>query len=336
MKLISFIIPAHNCVSTIENTVKSIEALKLNSEIVIVENGSTDNTRDLVYSLVEQHENIRLFTSDKGVSKARNKGVDVSTGDWIVFIDADDESLRGIEAMSGHLSMQGLDIIIGSYKKDDDIIRHDYSIMNTSVENTDELKSWLISRPTLRMQAWAKIYRTSFLKENKLRFNEYLSYSEDSEFVIRALIKAKKVIITDIPFYQYHSGTISAMRGFVEGRIEKYITALEVAESDVESESKIIKNAFVNYMIAHINIIAVHDVFGCEIKDTWRNKCRKMRNLMQESVIERTLKGKIIPINLQSLPVLMCRYHLTVLGGLVYYARSLQNRRRYIKASKYA
>ena len=335
MKLISFIIPAHNCAATIENTVKSIETVQIDSEIIIVENGSSDDTSDVVYSLADQYKNIRLFTSDKGVSKARNKGIDVSMGDWIVFIDADDESLRGIETMREHLSMQCLDLIIGSYKKDNDIIRHDYSTMNTGVENTDELKSWLISRPTLRMQAWAKIYRTSFLKENKLRFNEDLSYSEDSEFVIRAIVKAQKVMITDVPFYHYHSGTISAMRGFVEGRIEKYITALEAAESDVEGESSVIKHAFIDYVIAHINIMGVHDVFGCEVKETWRNRCRKMRNLMQESVIERTLNGKSISKNLQSLPVLLCRYHLTALSGVIYYTRSLQNRKRYIKAGNY-
>ena len=57
----------------------------------------------------------------------------------------------------------------------------------------------MLSRPTLRMQAWAKIYRTDFLKDKKIFFNEELSYSEDSEFVIRVLEKAGKVFVSDIP-----------------------------------------------------------------------------------------------------------------------------------------
>lgn len=332
MNKISFIIPAHNCANTIERAVKSILTLSVNLEIIIVENGSKDNTVDVVKRLANQYKNIHDISSDKGVSIARNKGIDAATGDWIIFVDADDECLQGIEKTSKYLNDNDLDLIIGSYKKDNDVISHNYRILNKVITNNEDIKSWLISRPTLRMQAWAKIYRAEFLKVNKLRFNEDLSYSEDSEFVIRTLIKAQKVVIADIPFYQYHSGTVSTMRSVVEGRTEKYITALEVAEADVEDEGKAIKRAFVDYVIAHINIIGVHDVFSCEIKETWRNRCRKMHYLMQERVIARTIKDFKFSINLQSIPVMLCKYRLIIFGGGIYYIRSLQNRIRYKRA----
>ncbi len=335
MKLTSFIIPAHNCATTIENTVKSIVAIQIDSEIIIVENGSTDNTANVIKSMADTYSNIKLFTSDKGVSKARNKGMDVATGDWIIFVDADDKSLPGVVEMREQLSTQDLDLIVGSYKKDDDIICHNYNSLNTTTGVTDEIKSWLISKPTLRMQAWAKIYRASFLKQYNLRFDESLSYSEDSEFVIRVLMKARKVLITDNMFYQYNSGTVSAMRGFVDGRIEKYIMALEKAQNDIKGESSKVQQAFIDYVIAHINIMGVHDVFEVEIKESWKTRCMKMKKLMAESVIRESIESKSVSMSINMLPILLCKNHLIALGGIVYYVRSFQNRMRYKKARKY-
>lgn len=330
MKL-SFIIPAHNAAETIERTVSSIERLNLNSEILIIENGSTDNTLGIAKNCAANNRAIRILTSETGVSKARNKGIEEAIGDWIVFADADDECLTGLQTIfeivqaqlnsertEGFNNKTGtLDIIVGSYMKDDDPIIHDYQRVNTVVNVFDDLKAWMISKPTLRMQAWAKIYRADFLRNSQLLFNEDLSYSEDSEFVIRALLRAHNVLISNIPVYQYHSGTISTMRGFVEGRIGKYTKALEVAGIDIEDECFEVKQAFIDYVIAHINIIGVHDIFGYEIKEKWGNRCRKMRSLLKENVIERTIKDVRFSMNLQSLPVKLCKHHLTILGGNV-------------------
>ena len=344
MKL-SFIIPAHNAAETIERTVSSIEKLNLSPEILIIENGSTDDTLRIAEKCASRNCAIRVLQSETGVSRARNAGIKEATGNWIVFADADDEYLEGLHTLLDKVQTQSVaeaekqrqqtdraDVIIGSYMKDNDSIIHDYKLLNTVVGASDEVKAWLISKPTLRMQAWAKVYRKDFLIENQLFFNEDLSYSEDSEFVIRTLIKAQYVLISDIPVYKYHSGTISTMRSFVEGRTEKYIKALEVAESDVEEEREKVKQAFLDYTIAHINIIGVHDIFACEIKETWKNRCKKMNNLMKEGVLERTLLDMSFSANLQSLPVILCKHHLTAAGGIIYYVRSLQNRKRYRRA----
>ena len=334
MDKITFIIPAHNCAETIERTVESIQSTQLGTEVIIVENGSVDNTVDAIKGLTKKYSNIRFLTSEKGVSKARNKGIDAANGDWIIFVDADDECLDGVKTISEHLSKDDLELIIGSYKKDSDSISHDYKILNKVTENTDELKAWLISKPTLRMQAWAKVYRTAFLKKYNLRFNENLSYSEDSEFVIRVLLKTRRIMIADSLFYQYHSGTDSAMRGFTEGRIEKYVRALNAAEKDIEPENAVVKRAFKEYVIAHINIMGVHDVFGAEIKESWMVRCRKMNELLSVGEINRAIKDLRFPNNLQTLPVALCKYHLTSIGGAIYYVRSFQNRRRYQRAQR--
>lgn len=70
---ISFIIPAHNAEKTLEQTVESGRRLDVDYEILLVENGSTDRTGRIVSELSGRYENIKALTSEKGVSRARNK-----------------------------------------------------------------------------------------------------------------------------------------------------------------------------------------------------------------------------------------------------------------------
>lgn len=91
--IISFIIPAHNASKTIEKAVKSIicdQEVMDKIEIIIVENTSSDETTKKCEELVNTNHNVYLYHSDKGVSNARNKGIEKAKGCWLFFVDADD------------------------------------------------------------------------------------------------------------------------------------------------------------------------------------------------------------------------------------------------------
>ena len=94
---ISFIIPAYNAENNLKLCVESIilncidDKYENQIEILIIENGSIDRTME-VAKTIEQYDNrVRVYNSSKGVSKARNLGLKVARGDYIVFIDADDQ-----------------------------------------------------------------------------------------------------------------------------------------------------------------------------------------------------------------------------------------------------
>lgn len=91
--LISFIIPAYNAADTIEKAVQSLTDVP-RTEVLIVENGSTDKTEQILQQLKKKYSNIKIFTSDKGVSNARNLGIQNATGEWLAFVDADDYLAR--------------------------------------------------------------------------------------------------------------------------------------------------------------------------------------------------------------------------------------------------
>ena len=89
---ISAIIPTYNRVFYLEEAVKSIQNQEFdNYEILIIDDGSTDNSRQKINYLSSEDSRIRYFYQEnKGRSAARNAGIDLCQGDWLLFLDSDD------------------------------------------------------------------------------------------------------------------------------------------------------------------------------------------------------------------------------------------------------
>ena len=85
---LSVIIPAYNCEKTIVRAIKSTGVYLNNQiEVIVINNGSTDNTEMLIKKERKSNKNIIYAESENGVSNARNKGIEMSRGNWITFLD---------------------------------------------------------------------------------------------------------------------------------------------------------------------------------------------------------------------------------------------------------
>ena len=98
MYLISIIIPVYNSDKTIERTLRSLNNISLESkkycEVIVVDDGSTDLGMNIVETMKRELSPLRFVIikqENKGTGAARNKGIDKSSGEWIFFLDADDE-----------------------------------------------------------------------------------------------------------------------------------------------------------------------------------------------------------------------------------------------------
>ena len=96
MKILSIIIPCYNSEKTIVrtlNSIKGFEAFKNNFEIIIVNDGSTDSTLELIIDFFKENNFIYLIKnqSNLGLSEARNNGLKIAKGKYIWFVDSDDE-----------------------------------------------------------------------------------------------------------------------------------------------------------------------------------------------------------------------------------------------------
>ena len=333
---LSFIIPAYNCEETLHRWVASIErdVQKSNAacEVLIIENGSTDETWNVAETLGEKYKNVVFLKSDKGVSKARNKGIKQAKGKWLVFVDADDEWIHGsIAKILEHVEKGCIDLLMCSYYKGDKRIVHDYKTMNEAFfDSLDDFKAWLLVRPTVRMQVWAKVFKKSIIEQYELRFNEGLSFSEDSEFLLRFVQHCDSMLVSDSPIYRYSSSGVSAVRTYSPDRQKMYLKSLEATSRDVENESAIVKDAYVEYVLAHFNLIAVHDIFDLQIKGSFGEKYKNMKKLIKEPVFERALKD--IPLkkclNIQLSPEACIKCHLSLMAGVICYLKAYLNFRQ--------
>ena len=312
--MLSIIIPAHNAAATIEKTIHSIIKNEPEAEIIVVENGSTDNTTEIIEGI--NYNKLKLVHSRKGVSAARNTGIAAAAGEWISFVDADDDWLGirnvGLEA----------DITFFDYYKDEKSIELNY--------HGEPIIQWALVKPTLRMTVWSKIFRKNFLLENDIYFNEQLWVGEDSEFLLRALQKSNSVKAEKIAVYRYCSAAPSVMRSYNEKRTQAYIQSLEAVRDDLSQDDEEAQTAFRDFVYAHINLIVVHDIYNSMIREKWRERNRKIRALLQEEVIHNAISELKVSeaANIQKLPSVFFKMHAYSLGGWMYYLRSLQNEKR--------
>lgn len=338
--LISFIVPMHNAALTIERCVGSITSDADNAqipyEVLIIENGSTDQSYEIAKGLSCIHEEIRILKSEKGVSAARNVGIRTAAGKKLIFVDADDMWIAGsVTVICRQISRHDVDLMAYSYRKDCGGVIHDYDVLNQAItgDTLDKCRAWMISRPTMRMQVWAKVFDGDVIAANGLLFDENLRYSEDSEFMLRYLQVCKHILVSDIPIYRYCSDILSAMRTYDSERLEQYMKSLQTSRKYMERSPEMIQQAFWEYVLIHLNVICVHDIYDKSIQDSFGKKVKKMKQIMQEKVFEEAL-GKVplkACMKLQLLPEAFMKCHLFFGGGIACYVRAYMNHKNYRK-----
>lgn len=207
MKL-SLIIPIYNVEKYIERCLKSClnQDLPLSDyEIIAVDDGSPDNSKEIVKRYQEKYSNIRLIIQEnKGLSGARNTGLYAAQGEYIWFIDSDDFiecnciSHFYNEAQNQHLDILSFSISFLHENKDDKSpcdLKRKCSIPLKG-------KEYLVNGFTF-LTAWSAIYRRDFLIKNRLLFMEGILH-EDQEFTPRAYYLAKRVNYTSRLGYIYY------------------------------------------------------------------------------------------------------------------------------------
>ncbi len=320
MKRYSFIIPAHNAETTIRTAVDSIARRVPGAEIIVIENGSSDRTFEVVENLAAGNADIVLLRSETGVSAARNEGLRRASGEWIIFVDADDVWLADAACLD-RLTSSDADLIVCGYRKGHSQVTHAFR-----PRTMREARDWMLSRPTLRMTVWAKLYRGGFLRENRLLFDTSLSFSEDSEFLVRCLTACRSVMVSDEAVYDYRMAPASATRSANRRRTRSYLQALELVRKQLPLDQ-----AYRNFVSAHVNLIGVHDVFDCAVRCPWRKRTRKMKAVMKQEAVREVYPLVTFPCGLQLLPFFFFKHGMYSLGGCLCFIRSASNRRAYRK-----
>lgn len=205
--LCSFIIPAYNASNTIVRCLDSVYTLALNLadfEVIIIDDCSKDNTIAVVQEYAKQHTNITLLRQAENHRQgaARNRGVAIAKGKYIVYVDSDDESDKGVAQALQLAEEHQLDMVAMHYVNIDERgnITEKEAIKLDGVFTGVELQT---AHPYWCTGPVPYVYNTAFLKKVNYPFTENVLF-EDSDYVNVHLYHAQRVMYNPICSYRIY------------------------------------------------------------------------------------------------------------------------------------
>lgn len=228
--LISFIVPIYNCEPYIMNCLKSIASQKTeNMEVLVVDDGSTDTSGKICKSFAETDNRFRVIhKANGGASSARNTGIRQAVGEWICFVDGDDEVEENFTEKLSWQAYQDSDVVFFRFSRRSSLgeVKKEFCDGFAGKLPEEASEEWMRilldadwKRTEERMpdgislaEPWGKIYRRQFLMEKHISFLEQLkTMKEDVCFNISCCYNHPRLYVENIYqyIYRYVSSSLS-------------------------------------------------------------------------------------------------------------------------------
>ena len=242
---ISVIIPVYNVEQYLKRCVDSVlHQENVSFEIILVDDGSTDSSGKICDEYAAKHPEIKcIHTPNAGPSTAKNVGYDIATGNYIAFIDSDDEikpDMLNQMLQSGY--QHNADIVCCNYIQVDEKGNYSHT-KHTGLEyvlTQDEALKAILIKDKIYSQCWTKIYKRTTMQENGVRNTEGLKTEEDFIYNIQAFACSKTVCIVDKPLYIYTHREKSLSKDYYRDHISQYIDnrilRLELVDSIIHKQ----------------------------------------------------------------------------------------------------
>ena len=205
--MISVIVPMYNDEKYIKSCLDSVINQNYKDiEIIVVDDGSTDNSLLIVKKIAEKDNRIKIINrKNGGRSIARNTGIENSTGEFLMFVDADDElEIDAINKLYIAINKENSDISVGSatvvYDVHQELKNNDVWYFSIRYSGIYSITDKLIE--DIHCSAWGKLFRRCIIDKYKLRFPEKLNY-EDSYWHWTYLTSCRKISCIKDSVYKY-------------------------------------------------------------------------------------------------------------------------------------
>lgn len=220
--LVSIIVPIYNAEKYLDSCIQSVlRQTYTNWELILIDDGSTDKSGRIAEEYGFADERITVFhQKNLGVSLARNQGIDEATGNYVVFLDADDELIEDCLAKTVNIAEEtNADVVAGKSCENQELFQ-DRIIWTGAEALENSLKDHLFT-----YSACAKLIRREFI--GKTRFTPDIRINEDSYFVFQLLCKQNVFVLTNDVIYFYRANSESSSRTVFS---EKYFDILKVSD----------------------------------------------------------------------------------------------------------
>lgn len=297
MKKISIIVPVYKTEQYLDRCVESIvNQTYKNLEIILVDDGSTDNCTAMCDKWAEKDNRIKVIHKENGgVSSARNAGIDIASGEYIGFVDGDDWIDTDMyDFLMSHFD-DDTDIVRCSYRKvyensDTEEIVNDGSIKKMKA---DDFLIDLILDNALNSNCWCKLYRKSVIGD--IRFPAGIKIGEDHLFNYNVIKNSRSIVACRSSKYNYLIRLNSITN--VENNIVSWLQNIEMHKSIFEKElhssaCSAAATAYANWVLDAIGLCVKAGNFGSEYAQL-NNELKQSFHLLKKINLNRKLKFKL-------------------------------------------
>lgn len=280
--LLSVIIPAYNCKDTLSAAVLSVAENFKDTEIIIIDDGSTDGTSDLIEDLTRGYGCIvSKRINNSGPANARNEGIKTAQGDFVMFIDSDDTFAKNtFETVTQHLT-ENTDLLIFGFRQNFLGRAEDKIYSLDSPFTVDEYY-----KNNLLNQVWNKAYRREFLIKNNILFRNY-RYGEDRIFNAEVLKHSPNVqTIADVLYNYNIDKSVSLISGYIP---EKFDACKEINRYYADlCENK----STADYMFLKNIVSCMTVLFADNCKLASKEKKAVIKEIISDEDVKNAMKSK--------------------------------------------
>lgn len=309
MAKISVIVPVYNVEKYLNKCLESLVNQSYNDiEIIVINDGSTDNSQEIIVEYAQKYpEKIKYFEKQNGgLSDARNFGLKKASGDYICFVDSDDYLDKNLfKDLQEYINLDN-DMIKYKMIKVDEKYREIEKIEGPIFEpkSGEEAFNILYGTDIMLQPAWLYLYKRKFLEENNFDFPIGM-YHEDFARTVLIMLKAKKIVSTNIYGYYYFQSSDSITRGNDKNKklkramdMLKHYDYMEEKIKDYEISKETKENVKIYYTN---NIILKIEELDEKSQKEYINeiKKRKMLKNIKARNMKQLLKKIILNINIK-------------------------------------
>lgn len=287
----SIIIPVYNVEEYLDRCLKSIlNQTYSNYEVIIVNDGSPDNSDNIIKSYEKEDKRFKGYKKvNGGLSDARNYGLKYATGDYLIFIDADDYIENNYLEKVNDVLEKNKDIDVLKFKiklvdEGENLIRMENGLNKEGVTSFDELVKLEFLEP-----AWSYVYKLSFWKENNFTYLKGMIH-EDFGLTPEILMKANKIYYLNSYLYNYVQRNGSIMSSNNKEKLHKKAYDMlyqydRLIKINYNKDTKVYKSFLANALISKTNTL------DKEEQKKYKEELRKRKVI--DNLIDDTLKRKI-------------------------------------------
>ena len=286
MTSVSIIVPVYNAEKYLRQAIDSVKTQTFQDwELILVDDGSTDSSNAICHEYTDADKRIRLIEKENGgLSSARNAALDIAEGEYIFFLDADDELYpHSILHLYDIVRSYSVQVVAGRKVYEIEKPENNFTTTRHGIVKTEQhIKNvWFQKSGTDNSVCWKLLKKSLF---DGLRF--YNGWFEDLEIFHKLLFRANKIAVTDAVVYFYRKHPESFINSWSEGRKDIVAVTAGIVSQMKTDHPELIKAAEHRHFSASFNLLIALIKYKPSDKDTIKRSFDTIKSLRKYIIFD--------------------------------------------------